>query len=62
MFPLKTKDGLLISVGTLMDIRRVDTLKAVSEKAQVEYGILCEEWQIPYYEAMGQDVKYMTVS
>lgn len=62
LFPLKTKDGLLISVGTLMDIRRVDTLKAVSEKTQVEYGILCEEWQIPYYEAMEQDVKYMTVS
>ena len=52
----------MISVGTLMDIRRVDTLKAVSEKTQVEYGILCEEWQIPYYEAMEQDVKYMTVS
>ena len=62
LFPLKTKDGLLISVGTIMDIRRVDTLKAVSEKTQVEYGILCEEWQIPYYEAMEQDVKYMTVS
>ena len=45
-----------------MDIRRVDTLKAVSEKTQVEYVILCEEWQIPYYEAMEQDVKYMTVS
>ena len=62
LFPLKTQEGLLISIGTLIDIKRVDKLKTIADKVKLDYGILCEKWQIPYYEAIVPGIKYMTVS
>ena len=62
LFPLKTQEGLLISIGTLIDIKRVDKIKAIADKVKLDYGILCEKWQIPYYEAIVPGIKYMTVS
>ena len=63
LFPLRTQEGLLISVGTYMDINRIHNIETITNRFDgIEYGILCYDWQLPYYQSVMPGAKYMTVS
>ena len=62
LFPLKNKDGVLIADGTIMDLVQINAIEALaSHLPDLQYGVLCQKRQLPYYQRIMPKACFMLV-
>lgn len=62
LFPLQSKEGILVADGTLMDLVQVNAIESIANHIQgIKYGVLCRPHQLPYYQRIMPRAYFMLV-
>lgn len=63
LFPLKSKEGILIANGTLMDLVQVSAIESIANHLpDLKYGVLCRPYQLTYYQRIMPRAYFMLAS
>ena len=62
LFPLRSQDGMLISIGIYMDLVQVAAIESLANHLPtLSYGVLCKPHQLPYYQRIMPKANFMLV-